>query len=373
MEVAVILKEAFWEENSGKVFLAPDQVAPSLEGAPEYLLFFATSGSSGDPKWVGITRKALLLSAAAVNQHLQVQKESCWGLLLPHYHVGGFGVLARAFQASCRFSEYEEERWDPFLAVTWLREERVSHLSLVPTQVHDLVSNGIKAPACLEAVVVGGGQLSEELGLRARALGWPVLASYGMTEAGSQVATQSLESLGGKYLPFRIPVLPLWEVEVGQVIRLRGEALFEGYWSENKGWERRKEDWFSSSDLGSLEEGGLTIEGRVDQLVKVRGELISISLLESYFRAEFLAECWIVPVPDTRLENRLVIVFEGEMEFSEREKVKDFCRSIEGLRRPQSFVQLSEIPRSAMRKVQRLELVNAVLDCIKSGNEITLW
>ena len=61
--------------------------------------------------------------------------------------------------------------------------------SLVPAQVLDLVRAGLRPPPVLRAIVVGGGAISAELYRDARALGWPVLPSYGMTECCSQIAT----------------------------------------------------------------------------------------------------------------------------------------------------------------------------------------
>ncbi|NIP97055.1 MAG: o-succinylbenzoate--CoA ligase, partial [Akkermansiaceae bacterium] len=52
---------------------------------------FPTSGSGGEHKWVSLRREALLVSAEAVNRHLEVEPADVWMLALPHHHVGGFG------------------------------------------------------------------------------------------------------------------------------------------------------------------------------------------------------------------------------------------------------------------------------------------
>ena len=78
-----------------------------------------------------------------------------------------------------------------------------------------MVKGGWTAPVDLRAVVVGGGRLEETAGRAARELGWPVLASYGLTEAGSQVATQSPELLDAPYAVDGLPVLSHWELGIG--------------------------------------------------------------------------------------------------------------------------------------------------------------
>ena len=156
METTYLRDPAFWQSAEpvapGTDFVLPlDQV-----GELDSLVFFQTSGSTGQPRWIGLSREALLLSAAVVNRHLRVDQDSCWGLSLPLNHVGGFGVVARAFEAGCELASYRE-KWNPARFTEWVRKERVSHVSLVPTQVHDLVRGQWHAPSTLMVAVIGGG------------------------------------------------------------------------------------------------------------------------------------------------------------------------------------------------------------------------
>ena len=186
-----ICSACFWEDRSPFIAGEWEGVDPPV---PDGSVLFRTSGSTADARWIVLGKKGLLLSARAVNAWLDVREDSKWGLALPLNHVGGFGVLARAFSARCGLACFEG-KWDPERFARWVETERVTHVSLVPTQVHDLVGGGFPGPESLRAVVVGGGHLDSESGQAARDAGWPVLASYGMTEAGSQIATQRLELL----------------------------------------------------------------------------------------------------------------------------------------------------------------------------------
>jgi o-succinylbenzoate---CoA ligase len=142
-------------------------------------VWLATSGTTGALKLTALSKRALLASAAAVNRHLQSDDRDVWLCVLPTFHVGGLGIYARAFLSGARV-----------VTSGW---EDVTLASLVPAQVTDLVRDRVEAPPSLRAVVVGGGALSEELYAAARALGWPLLPSYGMTECCSQVATATPE------------------------------------------------------------------------------------------------------------------------------------------------------------------------------------
>ena len=90
MEATELIESDFWESDNCRV-LAP----PGLETEGEHLgrlldgeeaVIFATSGSSGTPKWVLFRREALLASARAVNLHLQIVSGDSFLVALPLYH-----------------------------------------------------------------------------------------------------------------------------------------------------------------------------------------------------------------------------------------------------------------------------------------------
>ncbi|MGA0853955.1 MAG: AMP-binding protein, partial [Luteolibacter sp.] len=228
MDPTSLMHNDFWNDPAPFAACSFADAIPDLAELRSQVLF-ETSGSSGQPKWIALSKTALRVSADAVNAHLKVTSQSCWGLALPMHHVGGFGVAARAYAAACRF-EHFNDRWHAEKFTRWLNDFQITHTSLVPTQVHDLVAGQHRAPQCLRAIVVGGGRLDEITGRAARELGWPVLASYGMTEAASQIATQSLDALDAPYVSAPLPVLPNWQTKLGDdgQLLIAGPALFSG-------------------------------------------------------------------------------------------------------------------------------------------------
>lgn len=335
---------------------------------PAGLVLFESSGSSGPPKWLALTKDALLLSAAAVNAHLRVDGDSCWGLALPWHHVGGFGVLARAFEAGCRCARFEG-RWQPAAFRNWLFDRRVTHTSLVPAQVHDLTAAGLAAPPALRAVVVGGGHLAADTGRAARALGWPVLASYGMTEAGSQIATQGLDLLESSYQPEPMEILPLWRTRITADDRLEiaGPALFSGSLVSGPAgwrWVAREGDWHPTADRARVADGRLTPLGRLDAVVKVLGELvdperIETELLDRAAGALAAGRFAVVALPDPRAEHRLVPVFEETVPPAVMAAaLAAYQQQAPGFRRLQEPVRIPALPRSPLGKIRRRELAD---------------
>jgi o-succinylbenzoate---CoA ligase len=357
MEASALMSPAFWEGDR-PVLMGFSGAAPAdIPG----LVYFKTSGSTGEPKWIGLSREALLVSATAVNTHLEVAASSCWALALPLQHVGGFGVVARSSQAGCRMERFEE-KWHAEHFTRWLAETEATHLSLVPTQVHDLVAARLRAPASLKAIVVGGGRLPEKTGRAARELGWPVLASYGMTEACSQIATQKLEVLDAPYVTRPIDLLPCWNVATDDEGRLliSGRALFSGTLrTDGTRWkyEKRRGDWFTSSDLGRVEGRRLWIEGRADTLVKILGELVDPVAVESEVLAMAAASpgsAVVVAVPDPRAGNRLVLIHENVTASSLWESaIERYHAGCAGYCRIASIIGIESIPKSELGKPQR--------------------
>jgi len=104
-------------------------------------LLFGTSGTTGNPKWIGLSRQALLGSAAMVNTHLREVAHHRWSRSIPAFHVGGAGIICRAHLAGSEMHEMPPG-WNPEIFVDALKQSGSTLLSLVPTQLHDLVQAG---------------------------------------------------------------------------------------------------------------------------------------------------------------------------------------------------------------------------------------
>jgi len=360
--VPPLLKDpTFWTDDSNWS-AEPLPHIPELRGH----VFFRTSGSTGEAKWIALSKEAILLSAAAVNRHLKVTPKSRWGLALPLKHVGGFGILARVHEAGCYLSHFPQS-WDPALFKAHITVTHVTHTSLVPTQVYDLVAAGITASPYLEAVVVGGGKLDETTGQAARDLGWPVLASYGMTEACSQIATQGFDFLSKKYRTAPIPILPIWNTRLAENgnLEISGPALFTGMVREGI-YHPRLGEWHQTSDRVLLENAAISPLGRADFTIKVLGELVDpeevateIMLLSR--GALDSRNFTVVAIPHARMEHALVPVLNESVKLQEiKIFLSQYNAAAVGFRRVVNPVSISQFPRTELGKLKRRELTEQV-------------
>ena len=276
-------------------------------------IWIASSGTSGRAKIVALSRAALQASAAAVNRHLGVSPSDRWINPLPLFHVGGIGIVIRAALSQTQCHPVEE--WKPQEFVRLAAECGATLSSLVPAQVHDLVSAQLRCPSNMRAIVVGGGALDEFLRVRAAQLGWPLLPSYGMTETASQVATAK----SGVEECSWLPLLDHMEARVGNegTLELRGPSLLTGWImfdpDGSTRWEDPKRDgWFGTSDRAELRDGKLRFLGRADDLIKIRGELVDVAALERELQARVPSGLVrIDALPDSRNGFALTVVAEN--------------------------------------------------------------
>lgn len=322
------------------------QAAPSLRRH----VWVATSGTSGAIKLVALSKEAILASAAAVNAHLDAQSSDVWSRVLPSFHVGGIGIEARAHLTGSRVEGFD---WDP----QRFARGGFSLSSLVPAQVKDLIAATLRAPAGLRAIVVGGGKLPDDLHDAARELGWPLLPSYGLSEAASQVATATLESKALRILShLRV------RIDEGR-IALSGGSLLTGY-AHFDGEGRavfvdpKIDGWFVTEDRGEVEEGVLRVYGRSRDFVKIGGESVDLVRLDRVLEdVRGPVDAAIVAVPDDRLGH---VIHVATTAADAQAIVDAFNARVLPFERIRAVHRVDSIPRTPLGKLRRHELLETV-------------
>lgn len=238
-------------------------------------VFILSSGSTsgGELKGYALSKSALAANAGSVNRHLGLGADDHWQLSLPHWHIGGLSVFARAALAGSKVFR-TDAGWN---AKAWVKDlEGAAVTSIVPLQAYDLVKEALRAPKSLRYVIVGGDYLSGELRSRLVQLGWPALRTFGMTEVCSQLATEKR--------PSEKPALELLDIHEaktgeGGTLYVKGPSLFTGIFmldeifSYQPAAELLADGYFKTSDLARLEGSQLTHLGRSDQAFKAKGRL----------------------------------------------------------------------------------------------------
>jgi len=273
----------FSSETKLRIFHHPDLKAQALEvkkvfshlNLKDHYGIFSSGTSSGSPKGYVHSIDALKANAQAVNEFFSLKSEDIWALSLPDYHIGGLQVLLRAQLSGAKV--VDARGWEPVKWNETLRKGGVSVTSIVPTQLYDLVKLSLKPSPSLRYLIVGGDFLSLELEKRAIELGWPLIRTFGMTEAASQIASSTLHESA-------LQILPIHELKTSaeETLLIRSPALFSYSFQKEKDWEIRPvsldaEGFYKTQDKVLLEGETVIPQGRSGDEFKSKGHLIRLS------------------------------------------------------------------------------------------------
>lgn len=278
-----------WTTQECEHFSRMLEVGKSQAAAGETLIWLASSGSTGQfPSLIGLSKKGFLESASSVVRTFRLGSADSWALALPHWHVGGLAVLARAHLQGAKVFHWNE-KWQAQNFFEYLVSHSCAVVSLVPTQLFDLVQLKLRAPKSLKLVFIGGASLDQSLCDQALSLGWPLVSSYGMTESSSMVAINDLRTLHPVNEALRLgsfEVLPHWKAKLdteSSVLCLRGSGLFRIKVKLNVDSSVAVESipfdsWWSTSDRVQLiNETQFFWLGRADDFIKIKGEGVVLS------------------------------------------------------------------------------------------------
>ncbi|HTR72627.1 MAG TPA: AMP-binding protein, partial [Solirubrobacteraceae bacterium] len=227
-----------------------------------------TSGTSSEPKPVELTYGNFLWSAFGSAVALGLDPKERWLCALPVSHVGGLSIVVRS--AVYATTAVVHERFDTDRVLDGLMAQNVTLVSLVATTLARLLDAGLARPPALRCALTGGGPVPEGLIERAREAGVPVGATYGLTEACSQVTT------GGPPLfctRVRIQEVPGGEPGAGEIM-VSGPTVAPA--------SRSLDGWLRTGDLGTLDEHGhLRVTGRLADTIVSGGENVAPAEVEA--------------------------------------------------------------------------------------------
>ncbi len=294
MDSTQFITDDFWKGDSITLFSNPKKPidSPGLLAWAEkqnYLkshLLIPTSGTTGEPRWIALSKQAMLSAAKQVNQAFAIDSQDILALNLPLFHVSGLGILARGYLAKCSYHDLRNIdkngniQWDAQHWSQQCKKFNITIASLVPTQVADLVNLQITCPKSIRIIFVGGDYLSPELAQQAAKLNWPLHQCYGMTETSAMLAVEHQPGAG-------MTLLPNWSYQQTSAnqTQFKGDSLCSGYiaHSENKQqWEfksaRNTEGWFTCDDYVEFDDQ-LQVKSieRQQNIIKILGEKISLS------------------------------------------------------------------------------------------------
>jgi long-chain acyl-CoA synthetase len=274
--------------------VGPVEPAPAVSGGDELAVLAYTSGTSGNPRGVMLSHRALLANVGqcAALRPAPVTAADRVLLALPLFHVYGFGPgLLQVAAAGA--TAVLMERFDPEQALAVIERHRVTTIVGVP-QIYQallrLPAQRLRAGlATVRLLTSGAAPLEPALLQQVRTVtGLGVFEGYGLTETApvltsTLVSGQPKPGSVGRPLPgVQVRLVdtdgqPLSVVDMEEdasgtgLVAVRGANLFSGYWPDGQHGPDA-EGWFRTGDVGYFDsDGDLHLVARVNDLIIVNG------------------------------------------------------------------------------------------------------
>lgn len=304
----------------------PSVIDPHAPAAISY-----TSGTTGRPKGAIHSQHNLLVPGAVARARGQYRPEDRVGVVLPLTLVNLLSLgplLAWQVGAPC----VAIDRIDAPGLAGWIRDERVSAISTVPTIMHDLLTHPeVQADdlASLRVPGVGGADCPETFrALYRERFGREVTVGYGLTEAPTAVTMTDPDAApvpggAGRALPHvRLSILDedgaevapgeIGEICVGPAVDGPWAGVYTpmlGYWNRpDETATALRDGVLHTGDLGSIDrDGELRVVDRRNDLIIRGGANVYPAEVERVLHLDpRVAACAVVGRPDERLGERVV-------------------------------------------------------------------
>lgn len=364
-------------QKSGAAFLFDGESVPRVMADPQEAvgpaeagLILLTSGSTGDPKPVGLPWSSLWHTAQQVAIAHHLTPDDIGFSPLPLFHINALvvGVLANLatgshlliadrFHASnfWEMADTHQVTWinavPALLGVLAQRPEEPQH----PERIRFIRSASAPLPASLR----------HKIETRFRI---PVVETYGMTEAASQITANPLpgEGLraGSVGVPRGIEVRIVDKrgrtLMAGQrgFVEIRGPSVIKPGWGPNEWAEADMHDgWYPTGDVGRLDDDGyLFLAGRGRDLINRGGEKIFPREVEDWLsQCPGLSECAVVGRPHPVLgEEPVAFVTPQDDRQLTVEHLKNWARrGLARFKQPAEYFVLPTLPKGATGKILR--------------------
>lgn len=377
------------------------QSLPTLVASHPAWLYF-TSGSTGQPKGVVYSNSHLIHCGAAVlegtamtSETKMLQQSGCyWG-------ASAYELFPTFMARGCLVVAPPNLQKDPRKLADLLVAEEVTAMCLLPkllVLVLDAMDGQMQKAKHLRHVICTGEGLATRI--CERFLQSPAVSqarlhnSYGATESGTLWYTLPSTGLDTGDYPTFCPVgVPLagahvWimdgnceTVQTGQVGEIFfGGQLSEGYWKDDvqtaanfritPGFGRS----YRTGDLGQWINGVVTVVGRADRQVKIRGVRVELEEVEVV-----ACKCWdriraggpkVKAACVTTLSDspQLVLVVAPRVSSSELKALEEGCRTLlPKAYVPSHFLSLEELPTLANEKTDLRKLQDWVCTQLSSS------
>lgn len=354
---------------------------PPVVGQRRAMILY-TSGTTSRPKGVVSTHANIEAQVTTLVQAWQWRADDHISLFLPLHHVHGIvNVLTCSLWTGARCTVMR--RFDAEAVWELIAEGDLTVFMAAPTIYHKLIAAWEQAdPASrvrlsagcrrMRLMVSGSAALPVSVLERWREIsGHVLLERYGMTEIGMALSNPLEGARRPGFVGTPLPGVAVRLVDesgapvepgVPGEIEVKGPSVFREYWRRPEATRAAFRDgWFRTGDIAVVEDGSYRILGRnsVD-IIKTGGYKVSALEIEEVFRTHpQVEECAVVGLPDQEWGERvgLAVIPRSAPDLTLGGLRQWAAAQLAPYKLPSRLLLLPELPRNAMGKVMKPEVV----------------
>lgn len=371
------LGAAGWSLDEDELVMRAEGSKVAVPGDAAVAIEMLTSGTTGAPKRIPLTRAQLEASLASALQHndrsdarTKPPLSGTVGLVtLPIVHIGGLWALLQSLVAARPFAML-----DRFTVPGWhavVKEHRPAVAGLPPAAMRSVLDADIPRDdlASIRAINAGTSAVDPELvDAFYDRYGIPILVVYGATEFSGAVAGWTVKDFHAQWNDKKGSVgraFPGVQLQIvgddGAVLDVDEAGRLQVATPQAGGG-----GWITTSDLAHLDaDGYLYIDGRADDVIVRGGFKVAPETVVRALRTHpSVADAAVAPVPDRRLGQIPVAAVELRPGASvDGETLRNHCRAtLTPYEVPARIFVVDELPRGAALKVDRRRLLAMLED-----------
>ncbi|KAF7996588.1 hypothetical protein HCN44_002234 [Aphidius gifuensis] len=360
-----------------------------IDAANDTVILPYSSGTTGLPKGVELTHRNIVSNLAqfshksvSVLEQATENYQDVTVFFLPLYHIYGFAVFYHSLSNGGKIITMPTFTSNDFLKI--LEENRLSIIFVAPP-VLQLMANDERFKkqhmSGLRRMMSAAAPAGEEVVAKLRArLGESFLffQGYGLTEASPLITVGIDSPVGsvGKIFPnTKIRIVKknnedddnddgtgenLSVNEIGE-IQVSGPQVMKGYFKNSQATSETMDGkWLKTGDLGSIDnDGNLTINGRLKELIKVKGSQVSPPELEDILHShDKVADVAVVGVPHERFGEipKAFVVAKQGVQINEDEIKKFVAEKVADYKQLGHVEFIDQIPKNQAGKILRKNL-----------------
>jgi len=286
----------------------------------------STSGTTGTPKKIQISKQAMIASALATSQYFKIYQQAKALHCLPVQYIAGKMMFIRAIILGWDLV-YVEPSSEPMknLSINF------DFVAMVPLQVE----NSINKLHLIKNIIIGGAKINSNLREQLLNASTNVYETYGMTETVTHIATKLVSETNFKALPN-----VFFKVDHRDCLVIHAPHVTD-------------EIVVTNDIVELINEFEFVWKGRADNVINTGGVKIFPEKVEEKLDFYIKSRFFVAGIPDQRLGFKLILVVEGDYVDYNFATIKELSK----FEIPKEIYFIKKFLETETAKIKRAEMI----------------